>query len=239
MPANLVIRRILIGLVLISLSTGLVVWFFEPLSGAVQKSVAFVADRHRIENFITSFGWGAPLAFMAVQVLQVLIAPVPGEATGFIGGYLFGTFPGFFYSSLALSAGSWLNFIIGRFLGERFVRKWIPPKQLAKFERLLKRQGVIIVILLFVLPGFPKDWLCLFLGMSSLPLRIFLPIAVVGRMPGTMLLSLQGAFLFEKNYLLLTVFIAISLLLAYIAFRWREKLYLWVARDNNKGNTEH
>jgi len=84
---------------------------------------SFCTDREQIRTFISSFGAGAPAAFILWQILQVLFAPVPGEATGFIGGYIFGTAKGFVYSSIGLSFGSWLNFLIGRFLGERYIRK--------------------------------------------------------------------------------------------------------------------
>ena len=45
-----------------------------------------LSDRERVRDFIASFGFGAPLVFMGIQLLQVIFAPVPGEATGFIGG---------------------------------------------------------------------------------------------------------------------------------------------------------
>ena len=67
---------------------------------------ALVTDRERIKAFISSFGLGAPAVFMLIQILQVMFAPIPGEATGFIGGYLFGPGRGFLYSSVALAAGS-------------------------------------------------------------------------------------------------------------------------------------
>jgi uncharacterized membrane protein YdjX (TVP38/TMEM64 family) len=166
--------------------------------------------------------------------LQVIFAPVPGEATGFIGGYLFGVLEGFLYSSTALAAGSWINFSIGRFLGVRFVRKMIPAEKFEKFDSMLKRQGVIVLFLLFVFPGFPKDYLCLFLGLSTLPLKVFLLLAALGRMPGTLLLSLQGAYLFEENYLLLGVTAGACAILVFIIYWNRERIYQWVEKFNNK-----
>jgi uncharacterized membrane protein YdjX (TVP38/TMEM64 family) len=124
--------------------------------------------------------------------------------------------------------------MIGRFLGRRYVRNLIPANTLIKFDRLVKRQGVIILFLLFVFPGFPKDWLCLFLGLSALPIKVFAFIAAIGRMPGTLILSLQGEFLFEKNYPLLLTFIAICLVAAFIAIRFREKLYRWIEKVNGR-----
>ena len=66
-----------------------------------EKIVEFfliLSDREQIKNSISSFGAGAPVVFILIQILQVLFAPVPGEATGFIGGFLFGTVKGFLFS---------------------------------------------------------------------------------------------------------------------------------------------
>ena len=197
---------------------------------------AFFSDRTRIEKFILGFGMGAPEAFILVQILQVLFAPVPGEATGFIGGYLFGTLKGFLYSTIGLTVGSWLNFIIGRFLGNRFVRKIIPSKSLVKLDRVLRRQGILVVFLMFVFPGFPKDYLSLFLGVTTIPTKVFLILASVGRMPGTLALSLQGDLLFEKNYWVFAISGVLFLLIGILSFRYRQHIYEWVEKYNNNKN---
>jgi uncharacterized membrane protein YdjX (TVP38/TMEM64 family) len=223
--------KILIGLI----AGVILVWvilFHESIWQSLSYFYHLLADRDRIRDFIASFGWGAPLVFMGIQLLQVIFAPVPGEATGFIGGYLFGVVQGFIYSSAALAVGSWINFSIGRFLGVRFVRKMIPAAKFEKFNSMLKRQGLVVLFLLFVFPGFPKDYLCLFLGLSTLPLKVFLLIAAVGRMPGTFLLSLQGAYLFEENYLFLGIAVGACAILAGIIYLYRERLYLWAERFN-------
>jgi len=212
----------------------LVLVFRHEIARGLMAAYRWIADREQVEHFVAAFGRGAPLIFMALQVLQVIVAPVPGEATGFIGGYLFGSLKGFVYSSLALSAGSWINFSIGRFLGKRWVRRWIPDKTLARFDHLVQRQGVIVLFLLFVFPGFPKDYLCLFLGITTIPLKIFLVIASIGRMPGTLMLSLQGEFLFEKNYVVFIVVFTVTALLAFVTIRYRETIYRWIEKLNGK-----
>ena len=106
------------------------------------------SDREKVTTFITSFGLGAPVVFMIIQTLQVLFAPVPGEATGFIGGYLFGATKGFLYSSLALTIGSLINFAIGRFLGKHYIRKLVPGVYLNRFDTVFKRQGIFVSFLL-------------------------------------------------------------------------------------------
>jgi len=226
--------KILIGLIVCAIII-LVILFRESIWENVSYIYHLLSDRDRVRDFIASFGWGAPLVFMGIQILQVIFAPVPGEATGFIGGYLFGVFKGFLYSSAALAVGSWINFSIGRFFGVRFVRKMIPAAKFEKFDSMLKRQGIIVLFLLFVFPGFPKDYLCLFLGLSTLPLKVFILLATVGRMPGTFLLSLQGAYLYEENYLFLGIAAGACAILVGIIYRFRENLYLWVERFNSNG----
>lgn len=210
----------------------LIFLFRSQFVQGMEQVWAVVSDREETARFVAAFGDGAPVVFMLFQVLQVIFAPVPGEATGFIGGYLFGVAAGFVYSSLALTIGSMINFFIGRFLGQRYIRKLIPEKHLARFDRLVSRKGVLLIFILFIFPGFPKDYLCLFLGLSVLPFKVFILMAAVGRMPGTFMLSLQGAMLFEGNYLLLAVAILVSALAAYLGYRFREPLNNWIEKQN-------
>jgi uncharacterized membrane protein YdjX (TVP38/TMEM64 family) len=206
-------------------------FFFRETLGTHLKAIyRFVTDKERVAGMIRSFGIFAPLAFIAFQFLQVIFAPVPGEATGFIGGYIFGAGKGFLFSTIGLTLGSLANFLIGRYLGNHFIRRLVPEKTLKRFDTFLRHQGVIIVFSLFVLPGFPKDYLCLFLGLGNLSIKLFMLISTVGRMPGTMMLSLQGALLFERNYLWLTVLVIICLILVIPAYRYRETLYRWIEK---------
>ncbi len=198
----------------------------------ILESYQLMSDRERIKAFITSFGTGAPAVFILLQILQVLFAPFPGEATGFIGGYLFGTSLGFIYSSIGLTAGSWLNFMIGRFLGTKYIRKLIPEAQLARVDSVVKPRGVVALFVFFIFPGFPKDYLCMFLGLSAVPLKLFLILAFIGRMPGTFVLSFQGASLYSRNYEALAIVTIALLLIAWFGYRFREALYQRIEKFN-------
>ncbi len=220
---------VLLGILLV---LALMLYFYgEGLWSLIVRFFYFLSDREKTSAYIEGFGSAAPWVFMLVQILQVLLAPVPGEATGFIGGYLFGVAKGFLFSSIALSIGSIINFGIGRFLGRRYVRNVIPAKYLTRFDMVAKREGALIVFMLFVFPGFPKDYLCLFLGLSALPFKIFLLMATLGRMPGTFILSLQGAMLFEQNYLILAIATAICSGIVLLGYRYRESFYVWIEKQ--------
>lgn len=220
---------LLIGIGLLTLF-----WFWEPLLSKLAVVYRLITEREGITAYVASFGGAAPFVFMGIQVLQVILAPIPGEATGFIGGYLFGAFKGCMYSTVALSIGSWLNFCIGRFLGKRWVRRVIPSDKLKKFDYMFRHHGVLVAFVLFLFPGFPKDYLCLFLGISTMPMRVFLLMASAGRIPGTLMLSLQGALVFEKNYLFFCLIVAVNLVVVLYGYRHRESLYRWIEKINGR-----
>ncbi len=224
-------RLILIAGVLLA---GAVAFLFRAaLWEAVLEVQALLADRERSRAFLAGLGWLAPVAYAALQTLQVVIAPVPGEATGFIGGYLFGTFWASVYSTAALTLGSWINVLVGRYLGRRWIRRLMSPDVLARMDALLRHQGAVVVFILFVFPGFPKDSLCLFLGMSALPVKVTVLLSAVGRIPGTIMLSAQGASLYDRDYDMLAVLTAACVVMIVAVWYFRAPLYRWIEKQNN------
>jgi len=171
---------------------------------------------------------GAPVTFITVQAFQVVLAPIPGEASGFAGGYLFGVLPGLIYSTIGLTLGSMINFMLGRVLGRRYVATWMSAESLNRLDALAKHQGTILFFIFFLFPGFPKDYLCIFLGLTSISRKVFVLMAGVGRIPGTFMLSLQGAQVFQKDYAAFALSIAITLAFAILAYYGRKRIYRWI-----------
>ena len=198
-------RNILLGLVFGALAGGgLLLLFLTGKIGRLHELLfdlkTTLAEGDRLRELILSYGAWGPLIFISIQVLQVLLAPIPGEASGILGGYLFGFWPGLFYSTVGLTLGSWLAFALGRTLGRLFPHRLRDTTVYQRFNHLVYRGGFVIPFILFLFPGFPKDALSYLLGLSRMPLKIFLVIAAVGRIPGTLMLSLQGAQVYQGNY---------------------------------------
>ena len=191
-------------------------------------------DRQWVRQIVKSSGWAAPLTFIGLQIGQVLFAPVPGDVTGFLGGYIFGTWEGFFLSTIGLTIGSMLNFFIGHFLGERVVCRMVSCETYEKYNEMVQYKGILVIFIFFLVPGFPKDYLCLFLGLTSLPARVFFVISTVGRIPGTIALSLQGASIFDKNYMFFVVLTVLCILFGIFAYMTREPLYRWMAMQSKR-----
>lgn len=177
---------------------------------------------------ILAHGKLAPLLFIGLQALQVIMGPVPGEATGTLGGYLFGVWPSLVYSTIGLALGSWIAFAFAR-LFRRFINNRLAEtRAYQQFNHLVEKGDFAIPFILFLLPGMPKDMLCYVLGASEMPAGLFLFLSAVGRIPGTLLLSLAGAKVYEGNFRELALLFLCAVVFSVPCYMSRHALVRWL-----------
>lgn len=201
-------------------------WLFNTL----HELWAIYGSPQAIRGFIAGYGPWAPLIFLGLQVVQIVVAPVPGEVTGLLSGYLFGTWFGLLYSTIGLTLGSSLAFGLSRWLGLWIVHRVVPPRIYGKLSMLVRPQAVAVTFILFLIPGFPKDYLTYFLGLTPMSWGKFLLVSTVGRIPGTWLLAAQGGAAGSNSYGLLLVLILTAGALALLCYFYRRKILQWVHR---------
>jgi len=188
----------------------------------------FYIRRKKLARFLNSLGPYSAAVFMLLQALQVAISPIPGELTGVVGGFVYGVNFGFIISTVGLTLGSWVAFELASVFGRPLVEKFVSKKSLEKFHFLTTNAGMMISFLLFLIPGFPKDYLCYILGLTGMHLGAFLIVSTFGRMPGTYLLTIQGATIGSGHYETAIIISAISGVLVFVAYLYRRQLYHWV-----------
>ena len=220
------------------LVTALLVYLFWGELDAAWASLVKLQDKkEKFRDWIHSFGHWGPVVFIGVQVFQVVFSPIPGELTGFLGGYVYGAFVATVFSTIGLTLGSFLAFYIGRRLGRPFVEKLIPPVVLDKFDFLITNRGAFLAFILFSIPGFPKDYMCYLLGLSPLRTRTFVLIACLGRIPGTIMLGVQGAGMYKGQYGLVVALLVVTVVIGAAAVYFQEPLRLWLKSKAGHGET--
>jgi uncharacterized membrane protein YdjX (TVP38/TMEM64 family) len=199
--------------------------FYVYHEGAWQDIISyyrFFLNPVRLQLFIASFGPYAKVVFVFVQALQVVFAPVPGEVTGFVGGYLFGSVTGTICSTIGLMLGSSLAFGIARGLGIKFVEKIVKKEYINKFNFFIMHKGLYVSFTLFLIPGFPKDSLCYLLGLTHMRFLDFFLMNLIGRLPGTLMLTFQGGAVKNENYFSFFVLLTISVIMVFVLYLARE-----------------
>lgn len=203
----------------------LVYQYNSSIWAQVIKVYHLYQDHQEFKKVISSFGAYAPLAYILLQVLQVVIAPIPGGAIEFLGGVLFGVKAGFIYSMIGLLIGSWIAFSLARIFEKIAVEKFVSEQTRKKFDYLVEHEGVILSFILFLLPGFPKDALCYILGLTPMHLGIFLIISTIGRIPGTLIATLQGAKAFDHQYYTFGILLGASALVILVFYIYHGEIH--------------
>jgi len=193
----------------------------------------FFVSRKKIVHFLNSFGPLSVVIFIGLQIVQVLIAPIPGELNGFIGGYLYGPVLGTIYSMIGLTIGSWLAFLLARWLGMPFVEKIINPQVIQKYDYFMEHRGIPVTFILFLIPGFPKDALSYIIGLSHMRTTTFLILCTAGRLLGTILLSISGSCARNDQHAAMLAILGISALITLLAWYYHEELLNLVRKKKN------
>ncbi len=190
----------------------------------------FFTDKQRLVGFIREHRAYAAFIFIGLQTAQVIAAPVPGEVTGFAGGILFGTLWGIVFSTIGLTLGSWLAFGLSRLLGRPLVEMVVNPETIKKYDYVMKHKGMFLAFLMFLIPGFPKDILCYILGLGHMGQREFLLVSTIGRLLGTTLLTIGGAFFRNERYGAFFTLTGISIGVILLVMIFRENIERWFRR---------
>nr|WP_272904868.1 TVP38/TMEM64 family protein [Halobacterium sp. TGN-42-S1] len=199
------------------------------LTGAVAAATLLLAralpdlgDPRAVREWVRSFGTLAPVAFVALQATQVVVAPVPGQVLGFAGGYLFGATTGTALSLAGATIGSVVVFVAARRLGRPFVEDVLDPEVLSTFDDLVARGGPLVLFLVFLLPGLPDDAICLLAGLTTIPIWQLTVVSLVGRLPGYFLTAYAGDRAAASSFTETAVLLAALTLVAGVAYVWRD-----------------
>jgi uncharacterized membrane protein YdjX (TVP38/TMEM64 family) len=212
-----------------------VVWLVVTDAPSIRLVVRLYRDKQFLKDTVASWGWLAPVVFVVIQALQVIVSPVPGEMTGPVGGALFGTWWGLVYSTLGLTIGTLFCFWVGRKWGEPLVRPWLSEHNWNRLNFIIEAEGAILCFILYVLPGFPKDIISYLFGISPMPFWLFALVSTLGRLPGTWISSYFGAHVAEQQYIYALILIAIIVAICVPLYYYRDRLLRCLGRRRADG----
>jgi uncharacterized membrane protein YdjX (TVP38/TMEM64 family) len=216
--------RWVIAVGVLAASLTLLIWLVVNDAPVIRFVVRLYRDKYFLRDTVASWGWMAPVVFVAIQAIQVIVSPIPGEITGPVGGALFGTTWGVIYSTIGLTVGTVVCFAVGRKWGEPLVRPWLSEHHWNRMNFILEAEGAILCFILYLIPGFPKDIISYLFGISPMPFWVFAIISTIARIPGTWISSYFGAHVGEQQYLYAIAFVAAVTAVCLPLFYYRDRI---------------
>ena len=162
---------------------------------------AFFSDGKAVQTWVDAQGPLAPVAMAGLVVAQIAVAVLPGEPVELAAGYLFGFWEGTAICLAGSLVGTVAVTVLVRVLGMRIVRAFFSAEQLDGVAWLHdSRRFELVMLIVFLIPGTPKDVLTYAAGLTTCPWWRIAAIATVGRIPSIITSTLAAGFASSGNW---------------------------------------
>lgn len=188
--------------------------------------IAYIATNpDDMKVMLSSYGSIGIVIFILIQIVQVIIAFLPGDVTQLAGGYIYGTLLGTLYSTIGITIGSFIVFFTSRFLGYSLLNLFISKEQFEKFRFLINSPKVeMTMFIIFLLPGMPKDFLTYIAGVTPIKSMTFLILTSIARFPALFISTYIGANLQQGNIKAVVIATVISCIVIVAGFLMKDRI---------------
>ncbi len=143
-------------------------------------------------EFIQTFGVMAPMVFMGIMALAVVVSPIPSLPLDLAAGVAFGPLLGTIYAVIGAEIGAIVSFLIGRSLGREVIARLL-KSNIVFCEKCSDHHLFGFVLLSRLLPVFSFDLVSYGAGLTSMSLKAFALATFLGMVPPTFALVYFGS----------------------------------------------
>ena len=143
--------------------------------------------------YIDGFSPFGQILFFLLQLLSVIVAPIPSNLSAAAGAMLFGMWETFALTFSAVLLGSMIVFLLARQLGRPFADRFVGRHVSEKYLDIIQRKQDPFLVLVFLMPFFPDDIICILAGLTTVPTRRFFLIALFTRPWGLLVSCAVGS----------------------------------------------
>ena len=136
---------------------------------------------NRLTELLKSAGGWSMAVFVLVQILQVVVLPLPAVVCYLPGVAIWGPLTATLLASAGVLLGAAICYLLGRLFGRRVV-EWIAGREATeKYADYLGRKGKTLFVIMQILPFFPDDILCLVAGLTKMNFPFFIATMIIVR----------------------------------------------------------
>lgn len=207
----------------------LYIYFYQP------HMIERMSSIENVNAFFQQYKAQSVFVYIGAQIMQIVICVIPGQWLQFAAGYMYGFWLGFLYSLIGAAIGSVVTYYLAKLLGHDAMHLIFGEDKLNTFiHKLNSKKAIVVVFLIFLIPGVPKDLCNYAAGLSEMKLKPFLIVSLVGRSPGMMGSLLIGRQIEAGDYTGAIVIAVIAVALFITGILLRKRLTKWLDKAYDK-----
>lgn len=179
----------------------------------------------RLVERVQNAGAAGVLILLGMQFLQIVVAFIPGEVVQLAAGLMYGPWLGALIILAGCVISSTIVYKLVHVLGAPFVQGMVSTEHLEKF-RAFEESGKldIVVFILFLIPGMPKDVFTYVVPLTDMPYKKFIALTTVGRVPGVVGSTYAAAGFANGQIVGPIVVLVVLAVIAVLAIVFRDKI---------------
>lgn len=198
-----------------------------------------IADNFKsLENvnaFLERYSTASVFVYIGLQVVQIVISVIPGQALQFAAGYAYSLWLALLSSLAGICLGTVITFYLAKFLGRDAMHLIFGEKKLHEFVSLLNsKKAYTVLFLIFLIPGLPKDLFSYAAGISKMNMSVFLIISMTARAPALIGSLVIGRMFRNESYTGMIILIAAAVILCVLGLFFRNKILSFADRYYEK-----
>lgn len=220
-----ILKLCLLGIIIVAIPLYFLITRAHDIQG--------LKDLENFENIVDSitkeYFFESVLIYLTLQVLQIIVSVLPGQVFQMAAGYIFGIPLGLFFSIIGAFLGSTIAYFLAVTLGHNSLKYLVKTETLNYWvERLNSKKAYIIVFILYLIPGLPKDVVAYAAGMARMNYKAFIVLSLLGRIPAMTASILMGAFYDSNNYIGLGIVAAVTIVIFVICIIKRKSINAFI-----------
>lgn len=214
------LKTIIFFCLFIALAAGLTLWFLPYI-----KQLTNPLNQAAFEAWISALGIAGPLVLFGIQVLQIIIAFIPGGPVEILSGVLYGTIGGTAICLAGCIAASTLTFSVSRKFGRKLLYLFITPGKVESWKWLEDSAKIeTVIFLLFFIPGTPKDLLTYIVGITKLSLSKFLILSTFARLPAILSSAMMGSTMRQGEWKVSLAVFLVTGILGLVGISYKDRI---------------
>lgn len=192
------ILKIIFSIIVITIIVALIIYLIP-----IMKNLTTTEGQAEFKDTIQNTGIVGMFMIFGLQVAQIILVVIPGEPLEFVAGMCYGAIGGAIFIFCSVAITTTLILFLVRKYGKKYIYNFFSKEKIDKIEnsKLFKNPQKVefIMMILFLIPGTPKDLLVYIGGLLPIkPLR-FILISTFARFPSVISSTMAGSKIMDGN----------------------------------------